>query len=64
MYLEVVRDLMAALCFGALIGLERQWKQRFTGISTHALVDGRFIVAIAFSSAPESARTPTWPNLP
>lgn len=49
MYLEVVRDLMAALCFGALIGLERQWKQRFTGISTHALVA---LGAATFSTLP------------
>ncbi|SEB03558.1 MgtC/SapB family protein [Variovorax sp. YR216] len=38
MYIEVTLDLLAALTFGALIGLERQWRQRFTGIATHALV--------------------------
>ncbi|BAN47590.1 MgtC/SapB family protein [Metapseudomonas resinovorans] len=38
MYVELIQDLLAALCFGTLIGFERQWRQRFTGILTHALV--------------------------
>ncbi|WP_321911251.1 MULTISPECIES: MgtC/SapB family protein [unclassified Paraburkholderia] len=38
MHVEITLDLLAALALGALIGLERQWRQRFTGIATHALV--------------------------
>lgn len=38
MYFEIIFDLFAALCFGALIGMERQWRQRFTGVATHGLV--------------------------
>jgi putative Mg2+ transporter-C (MgtC) family protein len=30
--------LLAALVFGALIGLERQWRQRMTGLRTNGLV--------------------------
>ncbi|OLL28637.1 methyltransferase [Burkholderia sp. SRS-W-2-2016] len=38
MHLEIVLDLLAAVALGAMIGVERQWRQRFTGIATHALV--------------------------
>lgn len=46
---DVIQNLLVALCLGAMIGLERQWKQRFTGISTHALVA---LGAATFSSLP------------
>ncbi|MCC8395405.1 MgtC/SapB family protein [Paraburkholderia sp. MMS20-SJTR3] len=38
MHLDIIFDLLAAVALGALIGVERQWRQRFTGIATHALV--------------------------
>lgn len=31
-------NLAGALVFGVVIGLERQWRQRYTGSTTHALV--------------------------
>ncbi len=36
--LSIAPNLLAALVFGMLIGIERQWKQRTTGLTTHALV--------------------------
>ncbi|MFJ3264412.1 MgtC/SapB family protein [Pseudomonas sp. NPDC086581] len=38
MYFDIFLDLFAALAFGAMIGMERQWRQRFTGVATHGLV--------------------------
>ena len=35
---EVVFCLAIALLFGALIGFERQWRQRMAGLRTNALV--------------------------
>jgi putative Mg2+ transporter-C (MgtC) family protein len=35
---EIALRLIAALAFGGLIGIERQWKQRTAGLRTNALV--------------------------
>jgi putative Mg2+ transporter-C (MgtC) family protein len=45
--LSISPNLAAALVYGLLIGLERQWRQRHTGLSTHALVA---LGAAAFTS--------------
>jgi len=37
-YTAFLIRLMAALVFGGLIGLERQWRQRITGLRTNCLV--------------------------
>lgn len=31
-------NLVSAMCLGALIGAERQWRQRMAGLRTNALV--------------------------
>lgn len=36
--LEFASHLSTALCLGAVVGLERQWRQRMAGTRTHALV--------------------------
>lgn len=33
-----ILNLMIAMCLGALIGAERQWRQRMAGLRTNALV--------------------------
>lgn len=33
-----ILNLLSAMCFGALIGAERQWRQRMAGLRTNALV--------------------------
>ena len=45
--LSISPNLAAALVYGMLIGMERQWRQRHTGLSTHALVA---LGAAAFTS--------------
>nr|WP_143187441.1 MgtC family protein [Xenorhabdus eapokensis] len=35
---SIAMHLLSALCFGALIGAERQWRQRMAGLRTNALV--------------------------
>ncbi len=37
-WMDFALRLLAALLFGGLIGLERQWRQRLTGLRTNALV--------------------------
>jgi putative Mg2+ transporter-C (MgtC) family protein len=37
-WMDFALRLLAALLFGGLIGLERQWRQRMTGLRTNALV--------------------------
>ncbi|MDH7798856.1 MULTISPECIES: MgtC/SapB family protein [unclassified Beijerinckia] len=44
---SIAPNLVLALLFGALVGVERQWRQRHTGLSTHALVS---LGAAAFTS--------------
>lgn len=55
MYLDIIHYQVTALCLGALIGLERQWNQRLTGISTHALVA---LGAAIFATLPLLLGTP------
>lgn len=38
MHSDILLNLLVATAIGALIGLERQWRQRLTGLTTHALV--------------------------
>lgn len=45
--LSIAPNLTVALVLGILIGLERQWRQRHTGLTTHALVS---LGAAAFTS--------------
>ena len=33
-----ILNLLSAMCLGALIGAERQWRQRMAGLRTNALV--------------------------
>ncbi len=37
-HLEFALRVASALCFGVVIGLERQWRQRLAGLRTNALV--------------------------
>ena len=37
-FFELVASLLSALLLGALIGLERQWRQRLAGLRTNSLV--------------------------
>ncbi|MBB3770306.1 putative Mg2+ transporter-C (MgtC) family protein [Angulomicrobium tetraedrale] len=45
--LSIAPNLLLAVALGALVGLERQFRQRFVGLTTHALVA---LGAAAFSS--------------
>jgi putative Mg2+ transporter-C (MgtC) family protein len=45
--LSIAPNLIGALLLGVVIGLERQWRQRHTGLTTHALVA---LGAAAFTS--------------
>lgn len=45
--LSIAPNLALALVLGVLIGIERQWRQRHTGLNTHALVA---LGAAAFTS--------------
>ena len=36
--LQPILNLTAALLFGAIIGMERQWRQRLAGLRTNTLV--------------------------
>jgi hypothetical protein len=47
--LPVTFNLALGLVLGASIGLERQWRQRYAGLATHALVA---VGAAAFTSVP------------
>jgi putative Mg2+ transporter-C (MgtC) family protein len=47
--LIVTVKLLMALCLGCLIGVERQWRQRYTGLTTYALVA---MGATAYTSLP------------
>lgn len=48
-HLSITINLVSALILGALIGLERQISQRYTGVATHALVA---LGAAAFTAIP------------
>lgn len=59
--LDIAIRLFAALIFGGLIGIERQWKQRTAGLRTNALVSlgaASFVIfgAITFPSLDSVAR--------
>lgn len=45
--LSISPNLIVALLCGMMVGFERQWRQRHTGLSTHALVA---LGAAAFTS--------------
>ncbi|MFC0220437.1 putative Mg2+ transporter-C (MgtC) family protein [Pseudochelatococcus lubricantis] len=45
--LSIAPDLLVALFLGSLVGIERQWRQRHSGLTTHALVS---LGAAAFTS--------------
>ncbi len=47
--MSIMANLCLALLLGSLIGLERQWKQTYAGLSTHALVA---LGAAAYTSLP------------
>lgn len=49
MYYEMAVHLFVAFLLGSVIGFERQWRQRFTGVVTHALVA---IGAATFAALP------------
>ncbi|WP_408646943.1 MgtC family protein [Xenorhabdus lircayensis] len=48
---SIAIHLLSALCFGALIGAERQWRQRMAGLRTNALVSTGAAVFIISSMA-------------
>lgn len=48
--MSIVVNLVVALSLGCLVGLERQWKQSYAGLSTHALVA---LGAAAYASLPD-----------
>lgn len=52
-----VLNLLLAMCLGAVIGAERQWRQRMAGLRTNALVATGAAVFIlsAMSTDPASA---------
>ncbi|MBD1227755.1 MgtC family protein [Xenorhabdus griffiniae] len=51
---SIAMHLLSALCFGALIGAERQWRQRMAGLRTNALVStGAALFMITAMSASE-----------
>ncbi|RAW98278.1 hypothetical protein CKY04_12230 [Photorhabdus sp. S8-52] len=52
-----VFHLLSAMCFGALIGAERQWRQRMAGLRTNALVATGAAVFIlsSITTSPDSA---------
>lgn len=45
--LSIAPNLLMALFLGSLVGIERQWRQRHSGLTTHALVS---LGAAAFTS--------------
>lgn len=51
-----VMNLLLAMCLGALIGAERQWRQRMAGLRTNALVATGAAVFIlsSYATSPDS----------
>ncbi|GAA3007084.1 MgtC/SapB family protein [Microbacterium aurantiacum] len=49
----------AAIALGSLIGLERQWRQRTTGMRTHALVALGAASFVLLSTATDGDASPT-----
>lgn len=56
MVFPYMTHLLAAMLLGALIGAERQWRQRMAGLRTNALVATGAAVFIlsAMSASPDS----------
>ncbi len=47
--------LLAAMLLGALIGAERQWRQRMAGLRTNAVATGAAVFILsAMSASPDS----------
>lgn len=46
---SIAPNLLTAFTLGSLVGLERQWRQRYTGVTTYALVA---LGAASFASIP------------
>jgi len=57
--LQPVLNLIAALCFGAVIGIERQWRQRLAGLRTNTLVSLGAASFVLFSAAFPEEISPT-----
>ncbi|TYN26866.1 magnesium transport protein MgtC, partial [Salmonella enterica subsp. enterica serovar Typhimurium] len=53
-----ILNLLAAMLLGALIGAERQWRQRMAGLRTNALVATGAAVFIlsSMTTSPDSPR--------
>src|SRR6266481_9990880 len=56
---EIVFRLGIALLFGALIGFERQWRQRMAGLRTNALVSVGAAGFVVFSMTFSADSSPT-----
>jgi putative Mg2+ transporter-C (MgtC) family protein len=57
--LEIVFRLGLALLLGAIIGLERQWRQRMAGLRTNALVSLGAAGFVVFSASMSGDNSPT-----
>ncbi|WP_340607904.1 MgtC family protein [Xenorhabdus bharatensis] len=55
---SIAIHLLSAMCFGALIGAERQWRQRMAGLRTNALVATGAAVFILSSMSATSDDSP------
>ncbi|PHM29376.1 Mg transport ATPase protein C [Xenorhabdus budapestensis] len=53
---SIAIHLLSATCFGALIGAERQWRQRMAGLRTNALVatGATVFILCSISTSPDS----------
>ncbi|AUX71126.1 MgtC/SapB family protein [Erwinia pyrifoliae] len=49
-WIPFILHLTLAVTLGAIIGVERQWRQRMAGLRTHALL---FALAVAVGLTPE-----------
>ncbi len=57
-----VLNLLLAMCLGAVIGAERQWRQRMAGLRTNALVATGAAVFILSSMSTDPASAAGWPR--
>jgi putative Mg2+ transporter-C (MgtC) family protein len=56
--LEFTQNLAAALALGALVGVERQWRQRMAGLRTNVLVSvGTAIFVLTVKTLPDAQGT-------
>ena len=58
-FLEIISRLGIALLLGAIIGLERQWRQRIAGIRTNALVSAGAALFIMLAIMTPNDTSPT-----